>query len=352
MLKVLVHAYQGALVADAVSMPVHWYYDTRKMDAVYGRITNYRAPLTPHVESFLERSQYRARNARGEILHNQSVFWGRPGVHYHQFLPAGGTTLNLQLSAELLFFVGIMREYKTQAWLRHYIMRMQTPGWHNDTYIEKWHRVFFENLSLGVPPLECGMHDDQIGRLSSVPALLCALVMIQPNVSDESVIEAVIEDLSATCRHRHVLAAAESLCRILMAIRGGCRIREAIEHHAQPWGTAAQFEIWASLDDRTVIGETVTRAGHLPDSYSAALYLAYKYATDFSAGILANAYCGGDSCHRGAIVGAILAADHGIDAHWIQGLQNRTVRRSLQLCEAHLQDDHQLYFDRFASVET
>ena len=345
MLKSLVYAYQGALVADAVSMPVHWYNNPLEMDAVYGRITNYRAPLTPHAESILERSQYRARNTRGEILHKHAVFWGRPGVHYHQFLPAGGTTLNLQLSAELLFFVGVKREYTTEAWLRHYVMRMQTPGWHDDTYIEKWHRVFFENHSRGVPLLSCGMHDDQIGRLSSVPALLCALVMIQPDVSEESVIAAIIEDLSVTYRHRHVLAAAESLCRILLAIGSGYRIREAIERYAQPWGTAAQFDTWSLFDDRTVVGETLGRAGNLPDAFSAALYLAYKYATDFSAGILANAYCGGDTCHRGAIVGAILAAQHGIDSHWILGLQNRTVRQSLQFCAAHLQDDYQLCFD-------
>ena len=76
MLKRLVYAYQGALVADAVSMPVHWYNNPLKMDAVYGRITNYRAPLTPHAESILERSQYRALNAQGEILHNHAVFGG------------------------------------------------------------------------------------------------------------------------------------------------------------------------------------------------------------------------------------------------------------------------------------
>ena len=68
--------------------------------------------------------------------------------------------------------------------------------------------------------------------------------MIQPDVSEESVIAAIIGDLSVTYRHRHVLAAAESLCRILLAIGSGYRIREAIERYAQPWGTAARFEMW------------------------------------------------------------------------------------------------------------
>ena len=81
-------------------------------------------------------------------------------------------------------------------------------------------------------------------------------------------------------------------------------------------GDCSSIRNVASLDDRTVVGETLNRDGNLPDAFSAALYLAYKYATDFSAGILANAY--GDSCHRGAIVGAILAAEN---SHWILGLQ-------------------------------
>ena len=45
---------------------------------------------------------------------------------------------------------------------------------------------------------------------------------------------------------------------------------------------------------------------------------------------------GGDNCHRGAVVGSILAAEHGVECPWIQGLKNRTVLRSLELCEAHL----------------
>ena len=115
MLKSLVYAYQGALVADAVSMPVHWYNNPLKMDAVYGRITNYRAPLTPHAESILECSQYRARNARGEFCIKHAVFFGGVQVCIiTSFSPAGGTTLNLQLSAELLFFCRRQARYTTE----------------------------------------------------------------------------------------------------------------------------------------------------------------------------------------------------------------------------------------------
>ena len=62
----------GSLAADALAMPVHWYYDTQKLDRDYGRLTSYMAPQNPHSDSILWRSRYIPRNARGNILHDQS----------------------------------------------------------------------------------------------------------------------------------------------------------------------------------------------------------------------------------------------------------------------------------------
>lgn len=334
--NVTVNAYCGSLVADAFSMPVHWYYDCDQMDRDYGELVDYTQPLALHPDSILWRSKYRARNKRGEILHDQARYWGQGGVHYHQFLPKGGNTLNFQLSAELLCSVLVQGQYSTEAWLQHYVSCLRQPGWHKDTYIEEWHRGFFDNYARRVPIINCGVKDLHIGGLSSVPALLCAMALLKPDESEASLTATVVQHLSATYRHQQVLSAAESLCRILLAIRGGARIRDAIQQHAQQWGIVEQFEMWSAWEDRTVVGKAVSRACYLPESYSASLYLAYKYADDFSAGILANAHCGGDNCHRGAVVGSILAAEHGVESPWIKGLQNRTVLRSLELCETHL----------------
>lgn len=52
------------------------------------------------------------------------------------------------------------------------------------------------------------------------------------------------------------------------------------------------------------------------DSLPAVLFLAYKYAEpqQFRAALLANANVGGNTVHRGAILGAILGAAHGNQA--------------------------------------
>jgi ADP-ribosylglycohydrolase len=48
----------GALAADAISMPVHWYYDRSALARDYGLVDRYLAPKSPHADSILWRSSY------------------------------------------------------------------------------------------------------------------------------------------------------------------------------------------------------------------------------------------------------------------------------------------------------
>ena len=65
-----------------------------------------------------------------------------------------------------------------------------------------------------------------------------------------------------------------------------------------------------------MIGRYLSPACYIVDAFPAALYLCWKYADDFEAGIRANALVGGDSCHRGAVVGGLLGLANGVPAHW------------------------------------
>lgn len=47
------NAMLGALVADAVSMPVHWYYDTNALDRDYPDLTIYQAPRNPRPDAVI-----------------------------------------------------------------------------------------------------------------------------------------------------------------------------------------------------------------------------------------------------------------------------------------------------------
>ena len=165
----------GSLAADALAMPVHWYYDRAALVRDYGEVTSYLAPKNPHADSILWRSSYTALNERGEILHEQAQYWGRRGVHYHQFLAAGENTLNFQLAARLYAQTLARGRYDADAWLAFYLDFMLTPGNHRDTYVEEYHREFFTNYARGRKPRSCGVADVHIGGLAAVPALFDAL---------------------------------------------------------------------------------------------------------------------------------------------------------------------------------
>ena len=82
----LQNAFLGSLVADAVAMPVHWYYNRQSLDQDYGDFSDYCKPKNIHPDSILWRSKYIPRSPKADILGNQAKYWGQRGIHYHQFL--------------------------------------------------------------------------------------------------------------------------------------------------------------------------------------------------------------------------------------------------------------------------
>jgi ADP-ribosylglycohydrolase len=313
------NALLGSLVADAVAMPVHWYYDTTALDRDYGSLKGYAAPKNPHPDSILWRSRYTARNERGDILREQAKYWGQRGVHYHQFLAAGENTINFKLAAELYRLVLQQGAYDPAAWADRYVDCMLADGWHRDTYVEEYHRAFFDNYARGLKPVDCGIDDIHIGGLSQVPALLAALARIGVNGLDEQ-LETVEAHVRLTHKNCQVSQAAATLTEILHGLASGQSLEavfaatDSLKRMTQPFAT------WASFPDRTVVGRHLSPACYLPESFQASLYLAWRYSEAFGAGVLANAHCGGDNCHRGAVVGAILGAANGVPQDWLNGL--------------------------------
>ena len=308
------NAYLGSLAADAVAMPVHWYYDREALRAEYGEITGYLAPKNPHTGSILWRSNYTALNEKGEILHDQAAYWGQRGIHYHQFLKAGENTLNFQLAAELVRLCEKSGGYDPDEWLAHYIDFMLTPGKHCDTYLEEYHRGFFARYAMGKPPRKCAIQDEHIGGLAQVPAL--CYVMREADLP--ALRAAVKEHVGLTHAHANVLRAADTLARLLFRIREGLPLHEAIRKEAGDRISGNMADTWTSQPDTQVIGQRFSPACYIAESMPASLYLAWKYHEDFEAGILANAMCGGDNCHRGAVVGSLLGAANGVHPKWLK----------------------------------
>ena len=315
------NAFLGSLVADAVAMPVHWYYDTDALDRDFPRIDGYHEPKEVHPDSILWRSKYRPRNKDADILHDQARFWGQRNVHYHRSLPAGENTLNFLLAAQLYRSTIRNGAYDPQRWLEIYVESMRTPGWHGDTYVEEYHRAFFDNRARGKQLDKCGIDDLHIGGLTPIPALLAALDALGKKGIDETG-DTILQHVNLTHRNIHIQRSTLALVHMLLDIAEGSSVREAIAEHGSRLASERRLEEWTLRDDREVVRYDLTPACYLPDSFTASLYIAWKYADDFSSGVIANAKVGGDNCHRGAVVGSLLAAGNGTPEKWLHELKS------------------------------
>ena len=86
---------------------------------------------------------------------------------------------------------------------------------------------------------------------------------------------------------------------------------------------SAKIEKWSRNPDRMVVGGILSSACYIPDAFPATLSLAWRHAGDFAGGVGSNALCGGDNCHRGAVVGSLLGATAPIPAELVNGLKLR-----------------------------
>jgi len=314
-------ALYGLFIGDALAMPVHWYYDTSALRRDYGRVTDYVAPKNPHPDSILWRSSYRPINEKADILHGQAQFWGKKGIHYHQFLKAGENTLNLRLCTLLIESLNAGGGYDAEDYLKRYIRFMSTPGSHNDTYVEEYHRHFFTNYAAGKDPHQCGVLEKHIGGLVG----LVPIIFFYRD-SPSRAREAALKHLSLTHLGQQMSMAADVLIHLLLEALSGKPLREAIlqqihEQNSPLYGFP--YRQWLDDPDDVVVGRRLSTACYVEDSVPAVLYLALKYHDQPEQGLIVNTNLGGDNVHRGAVLGALLGAANGIQGfppRWITGL--------------------------------
>lgn len=88
---------------------------------------------------------------------------------------AGDNTLNTLCSRLVLRGITDRKGYTDQGFLKDYIAFMTTPGTHDDTYAESFHREFFKNYSNGIKPEKCageeGHNTASIGAFVMMPVV-------------------------------------------------------------------------------------------------------------------------------------------------------------------------------------
>lgn len=272
------------------------------------------------------------------INHGKKQYWGVPGTHYHRGMSAGENTLNALVARLLVRSIVEEGAYSPPSFLQSYVTFMTTPGSHNDTYAESYHRIFFANWARGVPPERCSGDDGHniasAGGLVLLPpaAIAASLQAAGANKGhDESIaagVEAAVQQMYLTHRSQELEGYVRVYARCCLEVMYGRPLREAMEEAARSVGFANIAKLAGKgTDDRAVIGAGVfSSACYIQHSLPSLFYLAYKYADDPEAALIANTNVGGENCHRGAALGALMGLAHGQKGwpqRWINGLHDR-----------------------------
>lgn len=303
----MIHGLRGMFLGDALAMPAHWYYNRQALENDYGRMIGMVSPKPFHPDSILWRSHWKPTHPDYDILHDQARFWGQRGIHYHKDLQAGENTLNLQLAQLTMRFLARHRQWNREAYQQDYIHFLTKPGNHHDTYVEECHRHFFGQLGNGLPPHQCAAMDEHIGGIAGLPAIYsCVLWMSTPAEARQ----AALEWLHTTHRGPSIDEAAAIIMDLMEAMLiHGQPLSEAIDlmHQSQRYGLLGfPLKSWILKSPQDVIGRHVSPACYLKDAVPATLFLARKYAHAPVDALIENTMVGGDNCHRGAVLGALL----------------------------------------------
>ena len=366
-------AYLGLLIGDALAAPVHWFYQPSEIVRLYGTLKDFVPTPQTHPGSIMAVSNTggggrgkQTGSVIGDVInHGKKQYWGQSGVHYHRGLRAGENTLNAQCARVVARSISASPQgvADPSSILAAYVTFMTTPGSHTDTYADTSHRMFFANWARGVPPAACADNDghntDSAGGLCSLaPVALAALARelrtaptpassfsslstisakgeageagksaattASPPAWLPGVQVACVAHLALTHRSavmaRYASIYGELVARAALAPRGVDHLRPLIAVAAKQAG----FDVAATVaayppgikGDKSAIGAggAFSSACYISDSLPSSLFLAYKYAGDAEAALVANTNVGGDNVGRGAIIGGLMGA------HWGEGV--------------------------------
>ncbi|XP_029928848.1 uncharacterized protein LOC115374190 isoform X2 [Myripristis murdjan] len=346
----------GMCAADAMSMPVHWYYNIPDIKRDFGGwITNYSAPRSRHPSSILTLSNpagsgrtswssgARRPDVVGDIiLHDKLKFWksASGSVHYHQGMRAGDNTLNVRCALRVALtllaggFSDVSQADARGAVLADYVSFLTTAGSHNDTYAESWHRAFFSDWAESRPASPAQLlefaerradrklsspPDGQLDAIGCLPMIL-PFILLSTSANEERAVSAALQFVRLTHPHPRAAECVRVYGRALHATLGGADLRQQAElalRSLAAWDTcqrysrrAARFP--ASSEERLQVHQDAVDelglACYSRGALSSLFYLAYEFHDDPRGGILTNTNCGGENCNRGAALGALLGA--------------------------------------------
>ncbi len=258
------NALWGLFIADAISMPVHWYYKREYIKKEYGAISGYNKASHPHPESFMVGNTYfpdvqmaKKLNRPFDILHEHINFYNTSysdlkidlkvhegehknpmplldeRYHYHHGLEAGENTLGANLVRVLMRSVIKNGEYDQDSFLDDLITYMTTPGQNRDAYSEIYLRDWFENYSKGIAPELCANSQHHRWSIGSHGGIIRPLILSLTAKSPYEGVGMAIDHQNLTHRSQNVSSALSQLVPLLFDLINDDSPMDALDTAAQ-----------------------------------------------------------------------------------------------------------------------
>ncbi|MCB2145455.1 MAG: ADP-ribosylglycohydrolase family protein [Deltaproteobacteria bacterium] len=267
----------GAFVADALSLGVHWVYNTGVIEKKFGRVEQYHDPLT---------SYHKGKKA-GDFTH----YGDQMLVLLESVISGGGFDAHRFAERWRAFFA----DY--------------------DGYFDKATKATLENMDAGKGLTDSASHSDDLAGASR----LAALVPVYHD-NREQLVRAAREQTAVTHNNDRVILSAEFFARSVLAVLGGHPPREAMEAalktHFSDSPIASLVTMGLESRNRDT-RETIAEFGQMCSveaGLPGAVHLISRYADDFKTAMVENVMAGGDSSARGMMAGMVLGAAHGMAA--------------------------------------
>jgi len=280
----------ASFVADALSLGVHWIYNTRVIDKKWGRVQNYIKP---------ERPTYHPTKDLGEFTHygDQTLVLLRSLAKNQGF--------------DLGRFAADWRDF-----FQSY-----------DGYFDTATKETLENFAAGKSPSEAGSGSDDLAGAARIAPLGCFY-----RHDSAAFISAARAQTALTHNNRQVVESADFFARLTTRVLAGERPTAAIGQVLNEAYDRQPYVDWVNRGLESV--ETDTRQALLDFgqmcevevAFPGVIHLVARYEDNLPLGLIENAMAGGDSAGRGLLLGMVLGAHLGIEdlpERWLTELKHR-----------------------------
>jgi ADP-ribosylglycohydrolase len=277
----------GSYSADALSLGVHWIYDTNELAQKHGRLNEYKAPGA---------DSYHPHKQAGDQGHvgDQSLCLLKFLVREKKWCPSGFMD----------DWLGMWPDY--------------------DDYIDGATKSTLANVQNRSDKTQGGSDSVEIAG----PARVAPLVSHLASSTEEEVVRASVEQTILTHRSPEAEESAAFLAKAGYRLIHGANLLDTLNETAPVWALKKANSV---LSENTVdaigkLGPACSISSALPS----VLYLALKYGDNTETAFIENAMAGGDNCARGLALGMLLGAANGLPSipeRWVNELNAHDLLR-------------------------